>query len=302
MKIPYIINIQRFSVHDGAGIRTTVFFKGCPLSCAWCHNPESQRYTPELMEDSERCTGCGACIPVCPQKAVAMTADGYVKTDRTLCKVCGLCVDRCIHNARDIVGVQYPVQVLVEKLLRDQMFYETSDGGVTLSGGEVMVQDIDYITDVVKRLYREEISVNIDTCGEAPYESFRAILPYVDYFLYDLKAITPELHQRWTGKDNHRILENLKQLSADGAKINLRLPIVGVNSTDDEVDQLINFVRQNLQIAQINLLPYHKVGSDKGERLGRNNTILFAPPSSERMETLRQKWQNAGIAPVLIGG
>lgn len=302
MKIPYTINIQRFSIHDGAGIRTTVFFKGCPLSCAWCHNPESQRYTRELMEDQERCTGCGACIVACPQKAIAMTADGHVKTDRKLCTVCGHCVDRCIHNARNTVGIQYTVQELVQKLLRDQIFYETSDGGVTLSGGEVMVQDIEYITDLVKRLHREEISVNIDTCGEAPYENFQAVLPYVDCFLYDLKAITPELHKQWTSKDNHRILENLKRLSADGAKINLRLPIVNVNSNDDEVEKMVNFTRQNLRISQINLLAYHKVGSDKCDRLGRNNTILFAPPSSERMEALRQKWQSAGIAPVLIGG
>lgn len=304
MNRTYIINIQKFSIHDGNGIRTTVFFKGCPLSCVWCHNPESQRFHRELMFDEEQCTGCGSCIPACPQQAIFRTESGKVVIERKKCNACGLCVSRCLYHARSVVGTEVPVQELVKRLVRDRMFYEVSGGGVTLSGGEVMAQDMNYIQELVKVLHDEDISVNIDTCGDAPYENFQRILSYVDTFLYDLKAVTPQIHQEYTGKDNNRIIENLKWLSCDGAKINLRIPIItGVNDSEKEMQGMITLIRDGgIHLTQVNLLPYHKVGMDKNIRLGRADCQEFDPPIAMKMEQFKNMWLNAGISPVFIGG
>lgn len=296
-----IINLQKFSVHDGEGIRTTVFFKGCPLKCAWCHNPESHRFDKELMFYKERCTGCAECVKSCPNNAISLQS-GKAFTDYNICNATGNCVSSCIYNAREIIGKILPVSKIVELLLRERIFYETSCGGVTLSGGEVMAQDIKCVFDLVKRLHKEDISVNIDTCGEAPYENFKTILPYVDTFLYDFKAYTTSLHQQYTGCTNQRILNNLIKLSEDGARIYLRVPIVGVNSTDEETKKMIRFLKENhIKISEINLLPYHKVGSDKFERVGLVADI-FHPPTPERMQQLKEMWETANLAPVYIGG
>lgn len=304
MNAPTIIHIQKFSIHDGDGIRTTVFLKGCPLSCAWCHNPESQNYQPELMFDAERCTGCGSCIAVCPHQAIALTDSGLAETDREKCTACGLCVLSCIYNARSVVGMRVPVGELVRRLLRDRMFYEVSGGGVTLSGGEVMAQDMAYMEELVRALHHEEVSVNIDTCGDAPYENFQKLLPYIDTFLYDLKAATPQIHRQYTGRDNARIIENLKRLSADGAKINLRIPVIpGVNSSEEEMQKMIQLIHDHgIRLVQVNLLPYHKVGMDKNLRLGRTECQEFQPPDNGLMQHRKQMWLNAGFHPAMIGG
>ena len=189
-----ITNIQKYSIHDGDGIRTTVFFKGCPLKCVWCHNPETQRFEQEIQYDAEKCTGCGVCAKVCPNGAVTME-DGRPKLDKKLCKLCGKCENFCTQGIREIVGQEYPVKTLVKELMKDLMFYEQSGGGVTLSGGEVMAMSTDYVLAIAKALKKEEVSLTIDTCGYVPYEKFEAILPYVDTFLYDVKVMDPELHK-----------------------------------------------------------------------------------------------------------
>lgn len=305
MPIPNIINVQRFSIHDGKGIRTTVFFKGCPLACAWCHNPESQDFTPQILFDSNKCCGCGACLQACDKKALSYR-NGKILVDWQRCRgeACGFrCEEACIHEARSRSGKQIPVKELIKELLRDRNFYEESGGGVTLSGGEVMVQDMDYLLELLQTLKKEEISVNIDTCGECEFERFEKILPYVDTFLYDMKAYSEGIHRLYTGRSNQRILENMKRLSQAGAKINLRIPvIIEVNGGDEEMSKMLNFIKENIHVTQVNLLPYHKAGSDKWERLGMENRKVFCPPTAERMEQLKQLWQSAGIAPVYIGG
>ena len=189
MKKPLIINIQKFSVHDGDGIRTTVFFKGCPLSCRWCHNAESRSWNRELMFFSERCSGCGRCAAVCPEKGIAV---------------------------------------------------KEQEGGVTLSGGEAMAQDMDYMENLLVRLQSEGIPVNMDTCGEAPFERFERVLPYIHTFLYDIKAVTPELHREYTGVSNERILENLKNLTLAGARVHIRVPVIPeVNGDDEEMGKIM---------------------------------------------------------------
>ena len=303
MKLPTIINIQKFSIHDGDGIRTTVFFKGCPLSCVWCHNPESQKFSKEIMFYSDRCTGCGICAMHCPQKAITIK-DGLAFTNSELCNKCGLCTEYCNNEARAFIGENKTVDELVKRLTKDYMFYEESGGGITLSGGEVMCQNMDYIEELVKKLNKKGMSVDIDTSGYAPFENFERIIPYVDTFLYDMKAMNPEVHKKFIGVDNSLILENLEKLAQKKAKINIRIPVIeGVNACDEEQDAMIKFAKEKLGYVKVNLLPYHNTGKDKYERLGRKyQDECIGKPSKERMEELKEKWNNAGFSNVKIGG
>ena len=183
MRTPNVVNIQRFSVHDGDGIRTTIFFKGCYLNCWWCHNPESQSFLPEIMINPEKCTGCTACEHVCPNQAVHMEACKQC-TDRSKCQTCRKCVDFCVNNAREIVGTQYSVRELVEQVEKDYMFYEESFGGVTLSGGEAMAQDIEYMVELMTKLKRKGFNIAVDTCGYAPQENYeRYSLMWIHFYM-----------------------------------------------------------------------------------------------------------------------
>ena len=200
MKKPLIINIQKFSVHDGDGIRTTVFFKGCPLSCRWCHNAESRSWNRELMFFSERCSGCGRCAAVCPEKGIAVKyrkaecRKALSQTELSARPAEG-CTDFWYFQCEEHRREEMEAEELVRILRQDRQFYEDSGGGVTLSGGEAMAQDMDYMENLLVRLQSEGIPVNMDTCGEAPFERFERVLPYIHTFLYDIKAVTPELHR-----------------------------------------------------------------------------------------------------------
>lgn len=246
-----ITSIQKYSIHDGDGIRTTVFFKGCQLRCVWCHNPETQSYKKQMLYDAERCTGCRNCEPACPNRAIR-GEEGKVFTDMRLCDGCGTCVDFCNQNLREIVGREYSVDELVKELKKDEMFYEESGGGVTLSGGEVMTADMDYVEELAKKLYRHGITVTIDTCGQAPYENFARILPYVDTFLYDIKTMDSQIHKKYMGAGNETILSNLERLSAAGARIYIRIPTIKeVNGTDEDMKAMIKYLQEkNIRVAK----------------------------------------------------
>ena len=305
MATPYVFNVQKYSIHDGDGIRTTIFFKGCPINCAWCHNPESQRFDKELLYFKDRCTGCGKCVTKCPNGANTMI-DGKAELDRSKCTACGICADWCITQARDIAGKEYTVKELVKEAEKDRQFYEESGGGITLSGGEVMAQDMDYIEQLCRILHNKGYSVNIDTCGYAPYEDYKRILPYVDTFLYDIKAMDKETHEKYIGVDNTLILENLKKLSADGARINIRIPtIVGINATEEFMTDVVNFLKgNNISVAQVNLLPYHNTGKHKYSKLDREYDTegLMEKPSAESMELFKNIFVRNGFNNTKIGG
>ncbi len=300
-----ITNIQKFSIHDGDGIRTTVFFKGCPLKCEWCHNPETQRFEKEMEVDGEKCTGCGTCASVCPNGAVRMTEDHRPAWDPKACTFCGKCENFCPAGVREIVGREYTVKELTKELMKDQMFYEESGGGVTFSGGEVMSMDMDFILAMAKELKRQDVTLTIDTCGYVPYERFEKILPYVNTFLYDVKVMDPELHKKYMGTDNKLILENLVRLSQDGARIYIRIPTIKeVNGNEENMKETIAFLKQHdIHPAGVNLLPYHDTGSGKYAKLDMEykGTDLHAP-DKEEMEALAALFVNAGFTNTKIGG
>ena len=299
-----ITSIQKYSIHDGDGIRTTVFFKGCPLSCRWCHNPETQNYHKQLLTQPEKCVGCGNCIPVCREHATSLT-EGKAVTDLSRCTACGDCVDSCTLNLREIAGTEYTVEELFKELKKDEMFYEQSGGGVTLSGGEVMSMDMDYIEALCKKLTRYGITVTIDTCGQAPQANYERLLPYVNTFLYDIKTLDNELHKSYMGADNTLILSNLEYLNRQGARIYIRIPTIKeVNGNEQSMKGIISYLLdKNIRAVQINLLPYHNTGSSKYTRLGKEyeGKDLHAP-SKEEMEQFVALFQNAGFNNVKIGG
>ena len=300
-----ITNIQKFSIHDGDGIRTTVFFKGCPLKCEWCHNPETQRFEKEMQVDREKCTGCGTCASVCPNGAVRMTEDHRPAWDPKACTFCGKCENFCPAGSREIVGREYTVKELTKELMKDQMFYEESGGGVTFSGGEVMSMDMDFILAMAKELKRQDVTLTIDTCGYVPYERFEKILPYVNTFLYDVKVMDPELHKKYMGTDNKLILENLIRLSQDGARIYIRIPTIKeVNGNEENMKETIAFLKQHdIHPAGVNLLPYHDTGSGKYAKLDMEykGTDLHAP-EREEVEALAALFVDAGFKNTKIGG
>lgn len=295
-----LFNIQKFSVHDGPGIRTTFFFKGCPLRCAWCHNPESLAVKPELLRHKEKCSLCGECATHCKDGSITMK-DGDIHIDNKLFDGNEDILDECLKNALSIAGRSYTLDQVMKEALKDEVFYQESGGGVTLSGGECMMQ-IDFVEAFLKRLKERKIHTTIDTCGHVPTEYFERILPYTDLFLYDLKHTDIEGHKEFTGVDNQLIIDNLKYLSHQGAKVFLRLPIiVGVNATNQHIEQVIDLLG-DISVDQINLLPYHSIGEGKYDRLNlAYDKVAFSAPSDEQLNKFKSIFTSKKFN-VIIGG
>lgn len=280
-----IFDIKRFAVHDGNGIRTTVFFSGCSLKCLWCHNPEGLTAKPVLAYYKHKCIGCGECVNVCP--ANAQKYDNLSHTfNRNVCIFCGKCEEVCPNNALKLYGKDISVDELLPILLEDEEFYNNSGGGVTLSGGECMLQ-YEFCTEVSKRLKEMGISVDIDTCGNVPFECFENILPYVDTFLYDLKAIDNDVHIKCTGKGNNLILENLKKLVDKKAKIEIRIPYVP-DYNDNQIEKIGMFLKDLKYDFTIRVLPYHNFAGSKYEAIGIENTLPERLPTTEEIEKAKE--------------
>ncbi|MFH1730778.1 MAG: glycyl-radical enzyme activating protein [Planctomycetota bacterium] len=262
-----IFDIQRFSIHDGPGIRTTVFMKGCPLRCIWCHNPESISSEPVLSFLPAKCIGCGYCFRVCPQKAHKMAGDVHV-LDREACENCGLCTKECYAGALELVGREVTAGEALDEVLRDRPFYETSGGGMTLSGGEPTMQ-IEFAEAILKAAKDEGLHCCVETCGLCPYDSLERIRPAVDLFLYDYKETNDELHREFTGVSNKLIIENLRRLHDSGAVIVLRCPIIsGTNDRDEHFEGIAALARELPNLDGIELMPYNPLGESKVERMG----------------------------------
>ena len=267
-------DIQRNSFVDGPGIRTTVFFKGCNLKCAWCHNPESQSAKPQMMFYKDKCTGCGKCKSVCPYHLEQ-------------CELCGKCTLYCPVDARKVCGKEHTVDEVLKEVLKDQAFYETSGGGVTFSGGECMLQ-IDFLAEILKKCKENGIHTAVDTAGHIPFESFEKILPYTDLFLYDIKIFDSQKHKQYVGVSNELILENLKKLFERKAKLWIRIPIIpDVNDSIEEIQKIKDFLKTNGTPEKIELLPYHAMGENKYRAIGKEPQI-FKTPDAENMKRLKE--------------
>jgi pyruvate formate lyase activating enzyme len=273
-----IFNLMRFSVHDGPGIRTAVYLKGCPLSCWWCHNPESQDPAPEVLYSADRCTLCGECARICPQHAIS-PVDGRMIVSED-CTCCATCVESCGADARTVAGRTVTASEILAEIERDIVFFDESGGGVTFTGGEPLGQP-EFLEALLRECRERRIHTAIETCGAAPRPLLLRIAALADLVLYDLKLIDDARHRQYTGAGNRNILENLRALAAVHPAVFVRVPVVpGVNDTDADRRRLSEFLA-GLAPASVQLLPYHSTGEAKYLRLGREYRLHHVVPPSE---------------------
>lgn len=298
-----VFNVQRFSTHDGPGIRTTVFLKGCPLACRWCHNPEGMRSAPELLTHPSRCMECNACVDACPYGyAVPATMGNGITTGIRSCEACGDCVEVCPTGAREIAGRELDIAELLDTVSRDRVFYEESGGGVTFSGGEPL-QQAAFVLAALAACRDAALHTAVDTCGLVETRDLLAAADLADLILFDLKSSDLERHRSATGVSNEKILANLRLLADGPTPIWLRVPLVpGVNDDDEELAGMAHLASKLKAVRQVSVLPYHKLGRDKRERLG---LPLLDPepgaPRSERIRSAVSHFERAGIE-TFIGG
>jgi len=306
-------DIQGFSVHDGPGIRLTCFMKGCPLRCAWCHSPESQLFPTELNFMEIKCVGtelCGRCLDVCPQGAISKAAPKKnaagdmitpIIVDRDKCVNCGACTEACYSKALYMCGTDWSVDDLMERILREKPFFESSGGGVTFSGGECLCQ-VDFLEEILKRCKEAGVHTAVDTSGFAPWSAYERVIPHTDIFLYDLKNMDNDLHIKGTEVPNELILENAKKIADAGGKFMIRIPtLMGYNDSVEMFDEYGKFLKTlGDAVEVVQLLPYHALGKVKWERLGRTAPEFeTSTPSDELMHERKAQLEGYGL-PVII--
>jgi len=281
-----VSDIQRFSIHDGPGIRTTVFFKGCPLRCLWCQNPETLRFENELVFTAEKCIACGECFKACPNKAIKWEKRPVLNWK--LCKACFSCVEVCPSCAREKAGKEYSAEDLARELLKDREFYG-EDGGITLSGGEPFAHT-GFLAELLPILKKQNLNIAVQTCGHFNWQTVKPLLNMIELVLFDLKALNPELHQKLTGIDNRLIIQNLRRLINDKIPHQLRMPIVpGMNDSEQELEAIARFLREELREPELWLIPYHRLGESKLKKLNTELKPLGLSSMSEK--ELRHKAQ-----------
>jgi len=275
-----VFAVKKYSIHDGPGIRTSVFFKGCPLNCWWCHNPECISTEREIYIWDDKCIGCGDCSNICSTGAIYPIQD-FIQTDMKKCTLCGKCVEVCPSGAREIIGKKITVSQLMEEIKKDTIFYDDSGGGVTFSGGEPLTQPL-FLSALLHECKQQKIHTAVDTSGYASTKILIEISKSVDLFLFDLKFIDDFKHKKYTGVSNQIILKNLKELSSINKKIIIRIPIVpGINDDHKNILKISEFVASLKNVSQVDVLPFHKIGVEKYKRFGMNYRLPEVQYSSK---------------------
>ncbi len=297
-----IFDIKPFSINDGPGIRITIFLKGCPLSCAWCHNPEGISPNLQKLYSRAKCIGCGTCVENCPVNALTLTPEGIV-TRTDLCDLCGICADVCPTKAMEMSGKEISIEEVLKVIRRETVMMDASSGGVTISGGEPMMQS-EFLINLLDALGREGIHRAVDTTGLSKTETLLEVAKRTDLFLYDLKMMDPERHKKFTGVTNEKILENLQKLAGSGAAINIRIPLIrGVNADEANIWQTAEFVASLAgEKKLVSLLPYHNIAIHKYGKLGREyDPMEMEEPSQQEITRVIEIFSEFGLE-AQVGG
>ena len=296
-----VLSITRMTVHNGPGIRTLILLKGCPLRCIWCSTPESQNNEPEIAVYPDKCIHCDQCLPVCPVNAINITEE-TVSIDRARCDGCGECVKVCYSEALKLLGQEMTVRELIDEVRKDAVAYRHSGGGVTVSGGEPLL-NIDFILELVKAFKEENISVGIDTCGYLPRESIEQVLPYVDFFLWDIKHMNGEKHRELTGVSNRLILDNARYVSEKNVPLYIRIPVVpGYNDSEDNIRATCEFAGSLSSLVEVSLLPLHHLGKARYYSLDRDYPIADIPPIEDNvLQTIKKLVESYGLNCSIVG-
>jgi pyruvate formate lyase activating enzyme len=292
-----VTNIQGYSIHDGPGIRTVVFLKGCTLACQWCSNPECISPSPEVGFLKALCNKCGKCLEVCPNEALSFNGVGPLRIDREKCSGCGTCSTVCDYKAIVPHGKSMSVDEVFDAVSRDSIFYQASGGGVTVSGGEPLLQH-QFVRDLFDKCHQAGIHTCLETCGHVPESAFRQVLPYTDYVLYDIKHLNTSKHLQFTGKPNSRILKNAKLVAGSGVKVLFRMPLIpGINDDSQNIRETTDFLKGLGDIASnIELMPYHRLGKGKYASLDKPYLLSELMPSEpHHVESVKKKYEDLGI-------
>lgn len=288
-----VFNIQKFCLHDGDGIRTCVFLKGCPLDCIWCHNPESKNKKIQLMFDSARCTACGACVTVCENRSIV---DTVLSIDRTHCTACGKCADICLNDANSLCGKTMTSSEVLAEVIKDKMFYDSTGGGITLTGGEPSLQS-EFALEILSLAKNAGINGAIETCGIGKHDFYEKALELNATFLFDIKCIDPDKHKKLTKADNSLILSNLEFLMMSNADIIIRLPMIpDCNDSDDDIALLADFLKVHEgKYRYAEIMPYHKLGVAKSQRLGENAEYVHENVHDDDKKRLKSAFMSHGL-------
>ncbi|HLV09244.1 MAG TPA: glycyl-radical enzyme activating protein [Halanaerobiales bacterium] len=291
-----IFDIKRFATGDGPGIRTLVFLKGCPLRCEWCANPESREYIDQIMYYKNKCVGCGKCIDKCPEQAIYADEKFGLKIDSEKCTLCGICVELCYYNAREVIGEMLSVRELMKKILKDKEFYDSSGGGVTLTGGEPLFQ-ADFVLELLKACKKRNINTALETCAYTKWDNISRILPYLDLVFYDIKHLDDTCHQKYTGVSNKVIIENLEKMDQSFDNIIVRVPFIpGYNSQNKYQVDIYDFIATMNNVKRIEVLPYHRLGMNKYFGLGKDYKLKdLEPVNKEELTYLVELGHKSGV-------